>query len=107
MQDRRGVILLMFDVPVTDAEQRREYTAFRKQLKHAGFTQLQRSVYVKLMRNMDSLSGEMGRIKSILPSGGEVGVLPMTLSAFKTYTALKGPAFDFSLFSDDLVFIGD
>ena len=44
-------IIVMFDLPVTTASDRREYTRFRKYLIKNGFLMMQESVYCKLAQN--------------------------------------------------------
>ena len=44
-------VLVFFDLPVVTAENRREYTRFRKFLLKNGFLMLQESVYCKLALN--------------------------------------------------------
>lgn len=42
-------LILMFDLPRQTAEDRRNYTVFRRLLIKSGFIMLQESVYTKLM----------------------------------------------------------
>ena len=48
MQDRRGVVMVFYDLPMGTSAQRRHYTVFRKHLMREGFVQMQESLYVKL-----------------------------------------------------------
>lgn len=41
-------VLVMFDLPTETAENRRNYTKFRKYLIKSGFMMMQQSVYVRL-----------------------------------------------------------
>lgn len=105
MREKKNVMIVMFDVPVKSKDERKDYTRFSKFLSHSGYTRLQKSVYVKLLRSRDSVPGEISSVRGAAPEDGEVGILPMPLSLFKEYQALRGNTFNFSLFSDDLVFI--
>lgn len=105
MREKKNVMIVMFDVPVTGRGERKDYTAFVKHLLRSGYTRLQKSIYVKLLRSREAVDPEILNIRSAVPAEGEVSVLPMPLSLFKTLQSLRGNGFDFSLFSDDLVFI--
>ena len=44
-------VLIMFDLPVVTAHERKEYARFRKYLLKSGFMMLQESVYCRLLQN--------------------------------------------------------
>ena len=79
MRDRRGVLMLMYDIPVSNSEQRREYSHFRKAILREGFMQMQESVYVRLYRNYTLAAGDVERIRGEAPKGGSVHLLPLSL----------------------------
>jgi len=56
-------ILVFFDLPVTTAENRRDYTRFRKFLIKNGFIMLQESVYARMALNQTSLKINNGQHK--------------------------------------------
>ena len=97
--------MLIYDLPQKEADQRREYREFRRELLKMGFMQLQESVYVKLMHNSSSLmSGTKGLLPA-LPSEGSVMLLPMSLNVFRSMLTLQGEGFNMSLFSDDILWL--
>ncbi len=49
--NRKGVIMLMFDLPMANKEQRRAYNKFRGTLIKNGYMQMQESLYVKLLKS--------------------------------------------------------
>ena len=105
MNDRRGVLLLFYDLPVLTASQRRNAAQFRKRLLKLGFTQVQESVYVQLVHNESALKAELLKIKSFAPKDGLVQVLPMSLQTFQGMQTLCGQGFNQNRFADDLVFL--
>ena len=107
MSDRNGVLLLMFDLPMLTSSDRRNYTLFRKNIIRAGYRFFQKSVYVKLLRNVSSINDELDKIIKILPPEGSIHVLPLNMNTFRDMECLIGDPFDMALFSDDVVFIGD
>ena len=103
MNDRKGVLVVMYDLPMTTRRNQREYRQFRKLMILNGYRMLQESVYVKLLRNMDSAAAQKEFIYSTLPKGGQVNMLTMTLAQFKQMESNQGGSFDLSLFSDDVL----
>ena len=95
----------MFDLPVSTAEERRSYRRFRKNLLKAGYCAVQESVYVKLLRSSRTVDAELLHLKLLAPDNGKVLAMPMPLAQFKLMTAIRGAEFDFSLFSDDIVYV--
>lgn len=99
--NRLGVIVLMFDLPTAAKNQKRLAANFRKNIMHMGYTALQKSVYVKLVRNTERYAAEINIIDSIAPNG-KIVCLPMSLGTFKKCCNLRGN-FDFNLFSDPII----
>lgn len=103
--DRKGVLMVMFDLPMTDKKQQKAYRKFRKYLQQNGYRRVQESVYVKLLHNIINAEKEMSRIKHAAPCESSVQVLPLSLRSFKKMTAVRGTSFDIALFSDDIVYL--
>ena len=105
MTDRRGVILLFFDLPVASKEQRRDYRKFKSFLKKNAFVFVQESVYIKLIHNTALVGDEVNQLHKNTPTEGSVSILPLCFSDFSNYQALVGDGFDISLFADDIVYL--
>ncbi len=105
MKDRRGVIMILFDIPVKTKTQRREYNSFKKHLKTNGYIFMQESVYIKLLHNFSKAEDEIKKFKNSIPVNGNVITLPLCLSDFLKYRNLSGGSFDFDVFSNDTVYI--
>ncbi len=71
-------VLVFFDLPVTNSEQRRSYTQFRKFLLKSGFMMLQESVYCKLALNTTVVNGIVDNIHRNSPPEGLVQLLTVT-----------------------------
>jgi len=71
-------MFVMFDLPVTSKEARREYAQFRKVLLREGFSMLQYSVYARYCTSEDATIAYRGRIQGQLPPDGQVRVLNVT-----------------------------
>lgn len=85
--------LVMFDLPVLTAEQRREATQFRKFLLDSGYSMLQLSVYVRYLPTGGQNHSTLNKIKRDIPNGGEVRVFHITdkqwANAFRFYNAAE------------------
>lgn len=66
----------------------------------------QKSVYIKLLRNISSAEMEKGWIKSHAPTNGRIHMLDMNLMEFRKLTAIRGESFNIGFFADDVVFVG-
>ena len=106
MSDRRGVMMLLFDLPVREREERRSYTQFRKAIIRRGYRFFQRSVYIKLLRNISSADSERAWVDQHGPKDGQIHVMSMNLYEFRSLTAVRGEAFDVHFFADDVIFVG-
>lgn len=102
--DRKGVLLLFFDLPMDDRHKRKTYTNFRRALKCGGYIQIQRSVYAKLLYNRSNWKTEVIPFRTY-DLKGSVFVLPLPLIQFRKMTEISGKKFDFSMFSDNIIYI--
>lgn len=71
-------ILVMFDLPVTTAAERRAYTLFRKYLLKNGFLMLQESVYCKIAQNPVAADSIIDAVCKNKPPTGLVQLLRVT-----------------------------
>ena len=83
-------ILVMFDLPVETASQRKEYRTFRKYLIKNGFLMLQESNYCKMVPN--SVAGEsvIEGLRANKPPEGSVQILKITEKQFSKMEYLVG-----------------
>ncbi|WP_225733031.1 MULTISPECIES: CRISPR-associated endonuclease Cas2 [unclassified Corynebacterium] len=70
--------LVMFDLPVTTKQERKEATKFRNYLLDSGFSMVQFSVYVQYLPLGVNLSKIASSVKGRLPAQGEVRLVPIT-----------------------------
>lgn len=83
-------ILVMFDLPTTTAEDKREYMHFRKGLIKLGFDMLQYSIYTRITRNNDDAKKYINLVKVILPPVGSVRLLKVTEKQYASMLVLLG-----------------
>ncbi len=75
---RMGWLMVMFDLPVVEVEERRRASRFRNDLLDLGFLMLQESVYIRNCVTSDRQDGFLKDIKSIAPSKGNITAFYLT-----------------------------
>lgn len=75
-------LIAMFDMPTVTKSHRDAYVRFRKGLKRDGFSMMQYSVYIRHCASEENANAHCERVKSILPSEGEVRILSITDKQF-------------------------
>lgn len=93
----------MFDLPVTTATGRKEYTQFRKFLIKSGFMMLQESVYCKLATNDSAAETIVSNVRSHKPADGLVQVLRVTEKQFARMEYIVGEALNGVLDSSERI----
>ena len=63
-------VMIMFDLPVTSAAERREYAHFRKLLIKNGFIMMQESIYTKLVQNESAARWAVDTVRKNKPKDG-------------------------------------
>lgn len=79
-------LMVMFDLPVTTSEDRRNYRQFRKLLINEGFLMIQESVYVRVAVNKQSADFLERRLAKSAPP---VGIVQTIIITEKQYIAMK------------------
>jgi len=90
MGERYMRVMVFFDLPVTTKQRRREYALFRKALVKDGFSMLQHSVYVRLVRNQDDAKKHMHFVEQHLPPCGSVRAMIITEKQYLQMRLLVG-----------------
>lgn len=75
-------VIVMFDLPVMTAVQRKQYADFRKKLLRRGFTALQYSVYARPCPSEENANVHRTRIQRDLPPEGSVRMIMLTDKQF-------------------------
>lgn len=71
-------LMAMFDLPVEDKEDRRNYTRFRKALLKDGFMMLQLSVYARYLPSEEAAEAHRKTVRSAVPPLGQVRLIAVT-----------------------------
>ncbi len=98
-------VIVLFDLPVTTAAQRREYTRFRKFLLKSGFVMQQESVYSKLALNTTVAQRIAENVRKSKPNEGLVQMLTITEKQYSRMEILVGETKSEVLQSDERLVI--
>lgn len=98
-------VMVLFDLPVTTATHRREYTRFRKFLLKNGFVMQQESVYSKLALNTTVAQRIAENVRKNKPEEGLVQMLTITEKQYSRMEILVGEIGGDVLQSDERMII--
>jgi CRISPR-associated protein Cas2 len=84
-------LLVMFDLPVKTAEQRKSANKYREMLYDRGFAQAQLSVYCKYLINSTGVRSALPMLRGMVPEGGAVRVLRLTDEQWAAMYRFYGP----------------
>ena len=105
MNDRHGVLMVLYDLPTNTSSERISYAQFRKKLIRSGFIMMQKSVYVKLLRNVSGAEKEISSVKSSAPPIGTIHLVSLSMNEFKSFVTIQGEPFNMALFAEDMVWL--
>jgi CRISPR-associated protein Cas2 len=75
-------VMIFFDLPTEDAQDRKNYTRFRDKILEDGFTMFQFSIYIRHCASRENADVHIKRIKDNLPPDGHIGILCITDKQF-------------------------
>jgi len=75
-------LFVLFDLPTSTEEARKNYTRFRKGLIKNGFDMMQYSVYTRHCASRENAEVHIKRVKSSLPAEGMVSIINVTDKQF-------------------------
>ena len=97
------MILAMYDLSRTTAADRRNAQIVHKKFLQSGYSMLQESVYVKLLKNSRTVPHEMDELHRMLPENGNINAISMTLNAFKSIHIWGNSLFNLDHFAEDMI----
>lgn len=98
-------IIVMFDLPSTTSNDKKEYTKFRSYLIKSGFLMMQESVYCKLAPNTSVANAIVINVKKHKPIKGLVQLLTITEKQFSRMEMIIGEVKSNVLDSDERLVI--
>jgi len=82
-------MLVMFDLPVVDRDERAAATQFRLSLLDMGFSRAQLSVYMRFCTSHAQVQTYCQRVETALPKGGQVNILQLTDKQYERIISLQ------------------
>lgn len=98
-------VIVMFDLPVVTAAERREYARFRKYLLKSGFLMMQESIYCKLAQNSTAADTIVENVRKNKPCSGLVQAMKITEKQFSKIEYIVGEFSSEVLDSDERLVI--
>ena len=98
-------VVVLFDLPITTDQAKREYRQFRKYLVKSGYLMLQESVYCKLAQNDTAADTLIDNLRKNKPSSGLVQVMKLTEKQFSRMEYIVGESKNEVLNSDERLVI--
>ncbi|WEV71132.1 CRISPR-associated endonuclease Cas2 [Lactobacillus sp. ESL0785] len=87
-------LVIMFDLPMETAQERKEYRQFRKKLINEGFLMIQYSVYARVCVTRQTAKFLENRVRKFLPHSGIVQSLMVTEKQYNDMHFLVGNPID-------------
>jgi len=87
---KMGWLIVAFDLPVVEKEQRKAATDFRQYLLDDGYIMMQFSVYVRACVSFARQETHLDRLKKNLPPEGSVRVIYVTRAQWKRSFVIHG-----------------
>ena len=85
-------VMVMFDLPVVDKDERKAATDFRNSLLDLGFEMAQFSVYMRFCSSEKQIDTYGKRVEAARPEGGKVNILQFTDKQYERIITFRGRA---------------
>jgi len=85
-------VFVHYDLPTDTKKNRRDAGLFRKNLLKDGFTMMQYSIYTRHCASRENAEVHIKRVKSFLPSLGEIVIFTLTDKQFGMMEFFRGKA---------------
>lgn len=83
-------VIVMYDLPMNTRLERKIYARFRKQMLVDGFELFQFSMYIRHCSSRENAVVHIERVKSILPTKGEIAIFLVTDKQFGSIELFSG-----------------
>ena len=82
--------ILMYDLPSTTKQDIIFYSKFRKNIIKLGYTQIQESIYVKVLQSKTLSNQHIEKLKKIIPPRGSIRIFVLTENQYSSAYILSG-----------------
>jgi CRISPR-associated protein Cas2 len=84
-------LIVVYDCPMTEREERRDYTIFRKKILQENFLQLQYSLYARHFSTYAQATAVIARMQNNVPPGASVSFFFVTDKQWAMTQEFYGP----------------
>ena len=93
-------VILIYDLPSTTKEDVHFYSRFRKNILKLGYTQIQESIYVKVIQSKTISNQHIDKLRKILPPKGNIRAFVLTEKQYESAYILSGEIAESELIND-------
>lgn len=83
-------MMVLFDLPVVEKQDRKDATDFRNFLLDCGFSMVQYSIYIKVLSGTDACDKYYRLIERKIPQKGKVDILTITDRQYENIKSYRG-----------------
>lgn len=83
-------MMVLFDLPTVEPEERKAANGFRNALKDLGFSMVQYSIYVKYTSGKEAVEALTEKVRRVLPPAGKVDILQFTDKQYERIISFRG-----------------
>lgn len=83
-------MMVLFDLPVTEPQERKAATKFRHFLLDQGFEMAQFSVYVRHTSGKEAVDAMTRKVTASLPADGKVDIMQFTDKQYEAIASFRG-----------------
>ena len=91
----------MYDLPNTTKDDSHFYAKFRNNLLKIGYTQIQQSIYVRVIQSKTLSNQHIEKIKKIIPPKGNIRIFVFTEYQYERGIILSGEVDENEMINDD------
>ena len=84
------IIMIMYDIPINNNKDRKDYVNFRKILLKKGYYQLQESIYICKVSYKSTITSHQLEMKKLAPKDSNVRMLVLTKNQFNSMYIIAG-----------------
>lgn len=94
-------VMLIYDLPSVTNEDKRYYSDFRKNIIKLGYTQIQESIYVRVIQSKTLSNAHVEKLRKFVPPRGNIRIFIFTEMQYESGIILSGNISENELINDD------
>lgn len=94
-------VMLIYDLPNVTKQENYYYTQFRKSILKLGYTQIQQSVYIRVIQSKTLTNQHIEKLRKIIPPKGNIRIFTFTEMQYESGIILSGEVTENEIINDD------